>query len=79
MSFSIVNNLDSSSSLRRHILHRLVESSSSSGDSSSYPRRVIESSWSHGEKIESSSSSVEVPLENSSVYLFIYLFICERR
>ena len=71
----------SSSQLHRVIL---VESSSSSqpclsessscsyGASSSHPRRVIESSPSPGEKIETSSSSVEVPLEISSVYLFIF-------
>ena len=40
--------------------------------SPSHPRRVIESSSSLGVKIESSSSSVEVPLENSRMYLFIF-------
>ena len=51
----------------------LSESSSCSyGASSSHPLGVIESLSSPGVKIESSSSSAEVPLENSSVYLFIF-------
>ena len=62
--------VDCQSDLR--ILLVSESSSCSYGASSTHPRRVIESSSSLGVKIEWSSSSVEVPLENSSVYLFIF-------